>query len=69
MKVANAVVVRLVYLANALTFNGLLHCLTINLCIECQLDWVYDVVVKLLQVDAASVLHDRSSDVLSDVFI
>lgn len=56
VEIADAIVVRLVYLADALGFNCLLHRLTVYLGIKRELNGVDNILVELLQVDVAAVL-------------
>lgn len=69
MEITDTVGVRLVYLAEALIFDSLLNCLTIDFGIKCQFNGVDDIFIELLKSDFTSISFYSLFDMFIYIFI
>lgn len=69
MEITDTVGVRLVYLAEALIFDGLLNCLTIDFGIKCQFNGVDDIFIELLKSNFTTISLYSLFDVFIHIFI
>ncbi len=69
MKISNSIAVGFIYLPKALVGNDLLNAFTIDLCIECELYGVYDIMIEIGQCNFPAVSPYGIVDMLVNAFV